>query len=330
MKAAFHTGKMKMEIRDIPIPEPDTEQYLVKVEACAICGSDVWWAKDAEENEPVHGHETVGTVVKTGAGAGKFKVGERVVCGAVLGCGNCLDCAAGKPASCRKQLYIQHGFQEYGVYQESLLFKCPSDCDPVCASLLSDTVCTPLHGLRRLPPEKSDTVCVWGLGPLGQLNVIFLKELGVENIIGVDPLPERRAAAVSVGAKYAFDPQDKSFGELLSKLTNGYGADKAYIYVRNPVATGQAFRAVRSGGALCTFAGLDGEYHLREYVERTLVWSYYFTPAEYYENLTFLRENKINTRQIVSHTFPLDKIQEAFEMRFAHPESSNKIVITMD
>ncbi len=329
MKAAFHIEKMKMVIRDIPMPEPDTNQYLVKVEACAICGSDVWWAKDTVENEPVHGHETVGTIVKTG-GTGKFKVGERVVCGAVLGCGKCPDCAAGRPASCRQQRYIQHGFQEYGVYEEALLFKCPGDYDPVSASLLSDTVCTPLHGLRRLPPEKTDTVCVWGLGPLGELHVIFMKALGIENIIGLDPLPERRAAAVSAGAKYAFDPQDESFHKLLFERTNGFGADKAYIYVRNPIATQQAFHAVRSGGALCTFAGLNGEYCLREFVERTLVWSYYFTPAEYYENLTFLQKYKINPRQIVSHTFPLDSIQDAFEMRFAHPESSNKIVITME
>jgi threonine dehydrogenase-like Zn-dependent dehydrogenase len=112
-------------------------------------------------------------------------------------------------------------------------------------------------------------------------------------------------------------------------LCGGVGADKAYTYVRHPKATEDVFKSTKEGASICTFVGLDGKYELQEWYERTLVWSFYFTPSEYEENLRFIKNNKIDLKKIVSDVFPLAEINEAFKKRFENPEESLKIVIEM-
>ena len=118
--------------------------------------------------------------------------------------------------------------------------------------------------------------------------------------------------------------------EKIKELCDGIGADKAYTYVRNPKATEDIFKSTKEGASICTFVGLEGQYELQEYYERTLVWSFYFTPTEYTENLKFIKDNKINLKQIVSDVFSLDNINEAFKKRSDQPKDSLKIVIKMD
>ncbi|MDR0931533.1 MAG: alcohol dehydrogenase catalytic domain-containing protein, partial [Victivallales bacterium] len=277
MKTALHSGIREITVQEREIPKPGSGQYLIQIKACAICGSDTWWGKPARENEAIHGHESAGVVVACGEGADKFKVGDRVVCYAILGCGSCVQCRAGMPTLCGSKKFIEGGFQEYSLFPAELLFPCPDEYDFVTASLLSDAIGVPLHGmLRRLIPNREDTVCVWGLGPLGLLQTMFLKAAGVRTIIGVDTVPERLAKAKQIGASETFNASDPETPAKIADI-----ADKVYTYVRNSKATEQVFAATRGGGSICTFVGLEGEFNLPEYFERTLVWSFYFNPSEY-------------------------------------------------
>jgi threonine dehydrogenase-like Zn-dependent dehydrogenase len=330
MKAAYHSGEKEIIMREVNIPAPGPGEYLVKIKACSICGSDTWWLNDASDGEPVHGHESAGVIEACGEGCAKFKVGDRVVCYAILGCGDCAYCIEGNPTNCQNKNFIEGGFQEYSVFNEKLLFACPDDVDFITASLLSDAIGVPLRGLRRLIPDVDDKVCVWGLGPLGLLQVMFLKAHGVKNIIGLDTVEERLQKARELGADYTVNPLSEDSVAVIKELCGGLGADKAYTYVRNAKATEDIFKSTREGASICTFVGLDGHYELQEYYERTLVWSFYFTPAEYEENLKFIKDRQIDLKKIVSDLFPLDKINEAFKKRFENPEESLKIVITMD
>jgi threonine dehydrogenase-like Zn-dependent dehydrogenase len=330
MKSAIHTDKKKIELRETDIPIPGKGECLVKIKACSICGSDVWWLNDAVENEPVHGHESAGEIVELGEGALKFKEGDRVVCYAIKGCGECHYCLNGVPTNCQSKGFIENGFQEYAVFPEELLFSCPEEYDYVTASLLSDAIGVPLRGLRRLPPEKDDTVAVWGLGPLGLLQIMFLKAKGVKKIIGIDTIESRMEKAKELGADYVINPKSCDSVDEIKKMTNGIGCDKAYIYVRHPKVTEDVFKSTKEGGSICTFVGLEGQYELQEWYERTLVWSFYFTPSEYEENIKFLSENNIDLSLIVSDVFGLKDIQEAFEKRFEKQDESLKIVVKME
>lgn len=83
------------------------------------------------------------------------------------------------------------------------------------------------------------------------------------------------------------------------------------------------------GAAICTFVGLDGAYKLPEWLERTLVWSFYFTPGEFQENLDFIERHGSDLRQVISEVVPLSRINEAFQRRFEQQDSSLKIVVSM-
>ena len=155
MKTAYHTGKKEITIKDTVKPSPVAGEYLVKIKTCAICGSDTWWNNEAVDDEVVHGHESAGVVVECGEGATKYKVGDKVVCYAILGCGKCTYCKEGVPTNCQSKAFTEGGFQEYSVFNDALLFPCPDDVDFVTASLLSDAIGVPLRGLRRLKPEKN-------------------------------------------------------------------------------------------------------------------------------------------------------------------------------
>lgn len=329
MKAAFHTGKKEISVREVPCPVPGPGEYLLRIEACAICGSDTWWPGEASENEPVHGHEAAGVIAACGEGANKFKVGDRMIAYAILGCGSCHYCQQGVPTRCQKKKFVEGGFQEYSVYDERLLFPCPAGIDAVTASLLSDAVGVPLRGLRRLPPEKSDSVCVWGMGPLGLLQVMFLRAAGVQTIIALDTIEQRLQKAIELGADFTVNPQKEDAVARVRELCGGIGADKAYTYVRNAKATESVFHSTKEGASICTLVGLDGKYDLQEWVERTLVWSFYFTPDEFQENLDFIARHKIDLKRVVSDVIPLSRINEAFEKRFEQQDNSLKIVISM-
>ncbi len=332
MKSAVHDAKRSVAIVEAPMPKPGKGECLVKIKACAICGSDTWWLNDAQPSESVHGHEAAGVVVECGPGVSGRKPGDRVVCYAIQGCGECAYCKAGEPTHCiGSKKFVEGGFQEYAVYHESLLFSCPDDFDFVTGSLLSDAIGVPLRGLRKVPEvARKGTVVVWGLGPLGLLQVMFLKAAGTREIIGVDNEPGRLTKALELGASLALNPKDGSVVERILKHTNGLGADSSFVYIRHAQVTSDAFQSTRYDGPVCTFVGLEGAYAMQEWFERTLIWSFYFLPSEYEENIAFLRKHKIDLKKVVSDVFPLDKIAEAFVERFDKQATSLKIVVAMD
>ncbi len=327
MKAAFHTAAKEITIREVPDPQPGPGEYLVRIKACAICGSDTWWNAPARENEPIHGHESAGEVVACGPGATRFKPGDRVVCYAILGCGKCDACARGLPTLCGQKRFVEGGFAEMAVFHERLLFPCPEEYDFVTASLLSDAIGVPLRGLRRLRPALDDRVAVWGLGPLGLLQIAFLKAAGVGTIIGVDPVASRLETARAWGAAAGVNPTTEKVADRIRELTGGRGADKIYTYVRAAAVLPEIFRASAENATICTFVGLNGSFDLPEWWERSLVWSFYFNPGEYEPNLEFLRTHRIDLRPVVSDVTPFAEINSAFAKRFEHPEASLKVVI---
>jgi len=333
MKAAFHTGVKEITVREVPKPVPGPDQYLVHISHCAICGSDTWFDKPAKPNEPVHGHEAVGIIEACGANATRYKVGDRVVCYAIKGCGKCAYCKAGNPTNCQSgRKYIEGGFQQYALYEDDRLFPCPPEADSAIASLFSDAIGVPLRGLRRVKPEPDDKVCVWGLGPLGLLQVMFLKAAGVKTIIGLDTVDFRLKKALELGATHTVNPAAEDPVAAVRNICGGIGADKAYTYVRNDKATETVFKCTKECGTICSFVGLNGQapINMPEYMERTLVWSFYFTPNEYEDNMKFIRDHHIDLSKIVTHIVPLDRINEGFLKRFDYQSQSLKVVISME
>ena len=332
MQAAFHVGRQRLEIREVPLPEIAEDECLIRTNACAICGSDgKWWA--SEGTNKMQGHESVGTVVKSGKKVNIVKEGDRVVPYVMTGCGTCAFCAQGYYIYCYRITGVTTGFAEYQVFRERYLMPLPGGMCNEVATLIGDTLGTPLRAVRKLELRGGETVVVNGLGPLGLVAVQALSFFGAETIIGIDVLESRRRLAEELGATVTLDAKQANVREEVFRLTKNLGAHAAINAVNDNEAAAVAFNLLRGGGRLILVAGSCGTYGaqsgIKGQAERQVLGTFYFPRMDYEDNLKIVSGGFINLERLVSHVYPLEKINEAFEMRFSHADASLKVVITL-
>jgi threonine dehydrogenase-like Zn-dependent dehydrogenase len=226
-----------MTLVDIPEPRPGPEEVLVRVAACGICGSDLSCYKTGVFAPNVLGHELSGTVEGTGA---------RVVVDPKIPCGACDDCARGASHRCVQALTHGIGQTRQGAFAPLIavpagsLHPVPDGLDLVTASL-AEPMAVVLHGLSLLAFEP-DLALVLGLGPVGLLTVAALRGRGTATVAGVDPVPARRALALTMGATDVFEPDDPAL----------HGLDPALVVEASghPSALPQAGNVARAGGTV--------------------------------------------------------------------------------
>jgi threonine dehydrogenase-like Zn-dependent dehydrogenase len=332
MKAAVHTGRQRLELQDLPIPRISDTEYLIRTEACAICGSDArWWASEATNK--VQGHESVGTVVQAGKGTHLFSEGQRVLPYVMVGCGTCAFCLRGEYIYCYQIKGITTGFAQYQVFEERYLLAVPDRMNSQVATLLGDTLGTALRAVRKAGLKGGETAVVNGLGPLGLVAVQALVLHGAETVIGIDLLDNRCRAAREMGATLTLKADGQSKREEVFALTRGCGAHVVINTVNSAEAAADAFNLLRGGGKLVLIAGACSAYGaqagIRGQSERQVIGSFYFAPSEYEQNLRLVTEGRIALDRLVSHVYPLERINEAFAMRFQSPNDSLKVVVSL-
>lgn len=333
MKAAFKAGKQNFEIRDVPVPAIGPDDCLVRVHYCGICA---WcyeeWLRDGTNDiygAGVTGHEQTGIIEQVGANVTAWKPGDRVLNYAVKFCGVCPECLAGKETYCRHGVSsIIGGYAEYYAAPARALLPAPEAIDLKHASLIGDMVGTTMHAIRRafsvnLPRT---TAAVWGLGPVGLFAVQGLRSFpGVQRIIALDPVELRRRTALEVGADEALDTSLPETEQKLLQENEGRGIDYAFnCAIRKPQALETAFRTLRLDGYLMNITGqaLSGFQ-----TEKRVDGSFYFQKNEYEENVALVQSGAIRLEPILTHEFPLDRINEAMELRVTQPEKALKIAI---
>lgn len=316
----------------MPVPRMADTQYLIRTDACAICGSDArWWA--AEGSDKVQGHESVGTVVQAGQGTHRFAEGERVLPYVMAGCGECPFCLRGDYIYCYRIRGITTGFAEYQVFEERYLLAVPDTVSSPVATLLGDTLGTAVRAVRRAGLQGGETAVVYGLGPLGLVAVQALRLYGAGAVIGVDVLENRCRAARDLGAAVTLQAGGRNIREEVLALTRGCGAQVAINTVNSGEAAAEAFNLLGGGGRLVLIAGSCAGYGaqggIKGQSERAVIGSFYFTPSEYEENLRLVAGGRISLDRLVSHVYPLEEINEAFAMRFKRPNESLKVVVRL-
>jgi propanol-preferring alcohol dehydrogenase len=220
-----------VETRDYPDPVPEGEEVVVRLEAAAICGSDLHGLHERPGGKPfVPGHEGAGVVVAVDRPR-VLKEGDRVCTSAVFPCGACDMCRAGYTIYCRSPRGT-YGFGLDGVHAE-LVRMCERSLLPLPGSmsfeqgcLVLDPVGTPYHANKRMGTNASHVVGVFGLGPMGLGSVCIAAHLGAR-VIGVDPIAFRRDLARTLGATETVDPGERDVVGQIRELTGGYGLDRA-------------------------------------------------------------------------------------------------------
>ena len=211
--AVLGGGPAKLSVEQVAVPELGDHDVRVAIDLCGICGSDLhmvldgWGPKGSWE-----GHEWVGRIDAVGGAVTHWKVGDLVVGGPTVRCGECDACRAGRPSLCAARdtpgaTPDQGAFATYKVTPEDHVLPMPEGLDPRAAAL-AEPLAVALHGITQGRVEPGMSVMVMGAGPIGALTIAALRALGVDDITCSEPTPVRREVAAAVGAARVVTPDD--------------------------------------------------------------------------------------------------------------------------
>jgi 2-desacetyl-2-hydroxyethyl bacteriochlorophyllide A dehydrogenase len=329
----------QVSVLDVPDAVlPDAAGAVIRVEATAICGSDLHFYDGDLPLFPVAvGHEAIGTVVEAGDDVRRFAVGDRVLVASVAGCGACRGCATGDPIACVHGGKV-FGAGELGGAQSELLavpaadfqlLAVPDGVSDEAALLLTDNLATGWAGAQRAEVRAGDTVVVWGLGAVGQCAVRSALAQGAGQVLVFDPVAGRRDLAVAAGAIALGD--DPVAGVL--EATGGLGADCVIDAVATDRTLDNAFAAVRSSGTVSVI----GIHDLNPYplgvlmgVFRSITLRMTTAPVHrtWPELVPLIQAGTLDTAGIFTHRFALADAAEAYAAVAARSADCLKVVLT--
>ncbi len=351
-KVAVLTAPKKIEIQEVAIPELRDDDILVRVEGAGVCGTDVHeWKGDPFGMCPVIlGHEGTGEIIALGKNvkcdtAGKpLKVGDKIVT-SVISCGECHVCRMhpGNTNLCDKQgifgLMPQNKENPLnGWFATHLLIRAKgatyfqvNDLD-LKQRMLLEVACVCVHALYRGMSTGllnfNSKVVLQGCGPVGLMMCAVLRAAGINHIIAIDGAQKRLDMAKRLGAKTTINFKEVTEladrVKIVKEVSDGQGADFAYQCTGAPMAAASIYDYIRRGGGMCEmgFFVNNGEYSINPHFamcnkEITIVGSWDYTAEDYPTTMAFLRQCKemnIPIEELVTHSFPLEKLNEAMEV----------------
>ena len=351
-KVAVLTAPKTIEIQEVPIPELGDDDILVKVEGAGVCGTDVHeWKGDPFGMCPVIlGHEGTGEVialcknVKCDTAGKPLKVGDKIVT-SVISCGECHTCRMhpGNTNLCDAQgifgLMPQSKENPLnGWFATHLLVRAKGATYfqvnglDVKQRMLLEAACVCVHAVARGQSTGlinfNSKVLVLGCGPIGLLMCSVLRAAGVNHIIAIDGSEKRLEMAKRMGVKTTINfkevPNAADRVAIVKELSDGQGADFAFQCTGAPAAAASIYDYIRRGGGLCEvgFFVNNGEYSINPHFamcnkEITIVGSWDYTAEDYPTTMAFLRQAKemnIPIEELITHSFPLEKLNEAMEV----------------
>ena len=260
MQVGLITGKRKVDLVEMPTPEPETGKAVVAISYCGICGTDVHAYLSGEPYNPaICGHEWVGHVTGCGNDVQHVREGDRVAIGVAKSCGQCPSCTRGNTAHCEQAfagaigvgpLAAPHGgFASAIAFDASRLYHVPAQLSDEQAGLLEPATVA-VHALRRTPVNLGDTVVVIGAGPIGLLVLQAARLSGAGKVILIEPAQSRRQLAAELGADHVIDPNVTDTAQALEAYVGSTGADVVFECAGIPATIQTAVDLVRRGGAV--------------------------------------------------------------------------------
>jgi L-iditol 2-dehydrogenase len=325
VKALYYIGDKTMELRDVPTPTLKAGQYLVKVKANGICGSDFdgYMGKTGRRIPPmIMGHEVSGIIEEVPMG-GKFKKGERVVVFPKPFCGVCVFCKKGMvnvcPAGiCMGVMNVNGSMAEYIAIDEKYLIPFDSTLSFNEASMTE-----PLAVAYRSAYKISDTelenasyCMVIGAGTIGLLVVAILKMRGAKNIIVSDATDFRLETAKKMKADYTVNPNKVDFFETVKKITKGKMCDFAIEAVGIAPTAGNSLDCLSIGGTVVWIGNAQKmvEVNMQKIVttELTIKGNYVYDFPGFQKSLELLERKIIDISPLMTNVYSLSDSVKAF------------------
>jgi L-iditol 2-dehydrogenase len=345
MRAGVYREKGIVRVEEVPVPEVNDGEVLIKVAACGICGTDIKKIYHRYVEPPqILGHELSGTVAAVGRGVTKWKPGDRVMSFHHTPCGECFYCKNRLFSQCKqyKSTGLTGGFTPngggFGEYVKAMpwvaergIVALPNNVSFEEATFI-EPINTIVKAVQKARVTAGEHVLVIGCGPIG-LQLLMVAKLEGAKLYTSDPMPERRAKSLTLGALEAFDPTGGKLVEQVQARTEGRGADAALVAVAHPSVVVEALAAVRPGGRVLLFAANDPVTRI-EFpaaavgIDEKEILGSYSAAADIQDSAAELvLRGKLPVMDIVTHRFPLARIQEALDLAVRPTTESLKILI---
>ena len=347
-RVAMLTQKERFDIQEYPSPEIGDDDVLVKVEGCGVCGTDAHeFKRDPFSLIPVVlGHEGTGEVVKMGKNVKKDSAGKPLAVGdKVVTCMIFKDNPDVTMFDLNKQnvggadvygllpdddKHLNGWFADYILVRGGSTIFNVSDLD-LDSRILIEPCAVLIHAVERAKTTGilrfNSRVVIQGCGPIGLICIAVLRTLGTENIVAVDGEAKRLEFAKLMGATETVNFKDHkgvdALADAVKDAFGGYLADFAFQCTGSPVAHANIYKFIRNGGGLCELGFFinGGDATINPHFdicskEITTVGSWVYTLRDYATTFDFLKRAKaigIPLEKLITHKYPLDKINEALE-----------------
>ena len=336
MKAVVFKGRDSIALEEVPKPTPRAGEAVIRITRTTICGTDVHIVRGEYPVRPglVLGHEPVGVIDALGSGLeNEYRVGQRVIVGAITPCGQCFYCLNGTHSQCGGALggwrfgnTINGAWAEYLLVPDARanLAVIPDELTDDDVVLCPDIFSTGLSGAESGHIKVGDSVAVFAQGPIGLCATLGARLQGASLIVGIDSNPERLAVARRLGANVTLNIKDTDVVAELKRLTDGRGVDVAIEALGQQATFENALRSVRPGGTLSSLGVYSGKL-IAPYEalyaglgDQKIVTTLCPGGKERMRRLMAMIANRrVDLSPLVTHHFALDDIQEAFDL-FSH------------
>lgn len=340
MKAAIFFGpNQPLRLDDWQTPSVKPNEVLVQVAACGVCHTDLHYIDQGvptfKKPPLILGHEPSGVVAQVGSEVKNLKEGDRVLLPAVLTCGTCEFCRTGRENICQAMIMIGNNvdgaYAEYVAAPAKDVFHLPKEISLQEGCIIADAISTPYHAVKNRGEVKGgDTVVVFGCGGVG-INVVQVAAAFGGVVIAVDISDKKLEWAKTFGASYTVNPRKvENIAKEIKRLTNG-GANVAFEVIGKPQTIETAFGTLRKGGRLVVvgYSAEDIKLSVAKimYFEMEVRGSLGCRPVDYPRLIELCRIGKIKVKELVTQKFPLERINDAFELLRNHDENTLRSVV---
>ena len=338
MKAAVFRGREQIVLEDHPTPECGLNDAIVRVTTTTICGTDVHIWREEYPVDPgrIVGHELVGVIEHLGDAVTGYAVGDRVLVGAITPCGSCFFCQSHTEAQCsghedhwemiggwRLGNSIDGVQAEYVrvPYAQANLAQIPDDMTDEQCVLLADIASTGISAAETADVQIGHTVAVFAQGPIGLCATAGARLKGASLIIGVDSLENRLHLSREMGADEVIDFTQEDPVAAIKRLTGGRGVDVAIEALGIQQTFQHCLDATRPGGIVSSLGVYGGKLEVPvesfvygigdKQIRSTLCPG---GKERMRKLMELVRHGKLDVSKLITHSFALDDIEEAYEL----------------
>ena len=341
MKALVLKEYGRFSYEDVDMPKPGKDDVLIRVKACAICGSDVHGMDGSTGRRIppiVMGHETSGVIESVGENVTKFKPGDRVTVDSTIYCGECGYCLRGEFNLCdnRKVLgvscsdYRLNGaFAEYIAVPQRIVYRLPDNVSFEQATVI-EPLAIALHAVKRSGASLNNTAVVVGAGMIGLLIIQLLKTAGCSRIIAVDKAREKLVMAEKFGADVCLLSDTVNLYEKILAATSDKGADIAFEVVGIEETLLVALNSLRKGGSITLVGNLKQmvSFRLQAAVTRQIsLFGSCASAGEYPDCLELISSGKVDIDSFISAVAPLSEGAGWFKRLYEKEPGLMKVIL---